>query len=197
MNPETLSTLVLEDERVKLSPLLPEHYEQLAPVAFQDKTLLQFSPLKVYDQPSLQQFIEHAKSERELGTRYAFVVYDKQKQAFAGSSSYGSLSWYDKKIEIGWTWIGRDFQQTGLNRHMKLLMMQYVFDTMGFERLEFRTDERNKPSRTAMVKIGCRFEGILRGNMLMPDGWRRSTVYYSILKSEWPGVKKNLQAMLR
>jgi RimJ/RimL family protein N-acetyltransferase len=187
-----LHDLVLENERVKLSPLLPQHYGLLEPVALQDKTLLQYSPNQVYSPGLLKQYIETAQTERTAGTRYAFVVFDKQKQQYAGSTSYGSISWYDKRIEIGWTWIGRDFQQTGLNRQMKFLMLQYVFESLGFDRLELRTDERNNASRNAMVKIGCKFEGILREHMLLPDGHRRSTVYYSILKNEWPGVKKHI-----
>lgn len=192
MEKTVLHELVLEDEKVKLSPLLPEHYALLESVSFQDPTLLQYSPLAVHSPGLLKRFIDNAQREREQGTRYAFLVFDKQKQAYAGSTSYGSISWHDKRVEIGWTWIGRDFQRTGLNRYMKFLMLQYVFEGLEFERLELRTDERNQASRTAITKIGCKFEGILRSHMQMPEGPRRNTVYYSMLKHEWPDVKKHV-----
>jgi RimJ/RimL family protein N-acetyltransferase len=113
-------------------------------------------------------------------------------QEYAGSTSFANVSNRDKRLEIGWTWIGKKFQKTGLNRNGKLLMLQYAFETLQFERVELKTDERNMASRTAIEKIGGKFEGILRSHMVVKDGFRRNTVYYSILSKEWPGVKTNL-----
>ena len=90
------------------------------------------------------------------------------------------------------TWFGKSFQRTGLNRNVKFLMLRYAFEALRFERVELKTDERNQQSRLAIEKIGGRFEGILRSHVLMPDGFRRNTVYYSILKSEWPAIKKDI-----
>lgn len=181
--------LILENDRVLLRPMEAGDVALLKNVALADPTLLQFSPQRVHTEEYLAEYVSIALRDRENNTRYAFTIFDKQTQTFAGSTSFGNISNYDKRIEIGWTWIGRQFQRTGLNRQCKFLMLSYVFETLQFERLEFRTDERNSVSRTAIEKVGGKFEGILRSHMLMNDGWRRSTACYSILKDEWPALK--------
>lgn len=184
--------IILENEFVRLLPLGLNHYESLAPIALNEKNLLQYSPSKIGTETDLKNYIQTAIEERKNKIRYAFVIFDKKQNAFAGSTSFGSISNYDSRVEIGWTWIGKQFQKTGLNRQMKFLMMQYVFEEWVFERLEFRTDERNLVSRAAIEKIGGKFEGILRNQFLMNDGFRRSSVYYSVLKCEWPEIKKTI-----
>ena len=118
-------------------------------------------------------------------TEWGSIIFDKVKNVYAGCTSFANISNKDKRAEIGWTWIGKDFQKTGLNRHCKFLLLRYMFEHLGFERVEFRTDERNIQSRTAMEKMGAKYEGALRSHTLMNDGFRRTTVYYSILKEEW------------
>jgi RimJ/RimL family protein N-acetyltransferase len=184
--------IVLENERALLRPMKEEDWDELLPVALADPTLVQYSPSQIHSEGLLKKYIRQALSDRETNFRYAFTIFDKAANRVAGSSSFGSLSNKDKRVEIGWTWIGREFQKTGLNRACKSLMLQYVFETLQFERLEFRTDERNEASRTAIEKIGGQFEGVLRSHMLMPDGFRRNTVYYSILREEWPVLKAKL-----
>jgi RimJ/RimL family protein N-acetyltransferase len=123
--------------------------------------------------------------------RYTFTVFDKTKNAYAGSTSFLNISNPDDRLEIGATWYGKEFQRTGLNRNCKYLLMQYAFDNVGAERVEFRTDERNLASRQAIEKIGGQFEGILRRHTVMYDGFRRNTVCYSILKREWNELKNH------
>jgi N-acetyltransferase len=177
--------IILENDRALLRPLKEEDFEKLLPVAIDDATLLQYSPAKIASEADLKNYIRIALNERETKFRYAFSIFDKMKNAYAGSTSYATISNYDKRLEIGWTWIGRKFQKTGLNRNCKMLLLTYAFETLEFERVEFRTDERNATSRAAIEKIGGKFEGILRSHTLMNDGHRRNTVYYSILKEEW------------
>lgn len=184
--------IVLENDRVKLTPMQPEDWDNLLPVALADPTLVQYSPSQIHSEGHLKKYIAAALSDRANHFRYAFTIFDKKTQSYAGSTSFGNIMNKDKRIEIGWTWIGREFQRTGLNRACKLLLMQYVFETLQFERLEFRTDERNTDSRNAIEKIGGKYEGLLRSHMQLPDGVRRNTVCYSILKEEWPAVKKGL-----
>lgn len=114
----------------------------------------------------------------------------------AGSSSFGNISFHDKRIEIGWTWYGNDFRGTGINLHCKYLMLQYAFEVMTFERVEFKTDALNSRSRAALRKIGAQEEGILRSHMLMPGNRRRDSVYFSVLKEEWPEVKHYLESRI-
>jgi RimJ/RimL family protein N-acetyltransferase len=184
--------IVLENDRVRICPILLSDIDNLLKVATSDPSLVQYSPFNINSEPLLRQYIEKALSDRASKVRYAFILFDKKTNEYAGSTSFGNLSNADKRVEIGWTWIGKPFQKTGLNRNCKHLLMNYVFETLGFERLELRTDERNAQSRKAIEAIGGKFEGILRSHMIMTDGFRRSTVCYSILKNEWPVVKEKL-----
>jgi len=183
--------IVLENDRVLIRPMESSDLDTLLPVAIEDKTLLQYSPSQVYTLPLLTQYVENALGDRANKVRYAFTIYDKQQNKYAGSTSFLNILDKDQRIEIGSTWIGREFQKTGLNRNCKYLLMSYVFNVLGFERLELRTDERNVASRKAIEGIGGKLEGILRSHTVMSDGFRRNTACYSILRDEWPGVKEN------
>jgi RimJ/RimL family protein N-acetyltransferase len=185
--------IILENNRSLIRPLQIDDVENLLPAATADKNLVQYSPFPIYTKELLQQYIEIALEERKNKLRYPFVLFDKKINAFGGSSSYMNISGKDKRLEIGHTWIGPAFQRTGFNRNNKYLMFSFVFDQLGYERLELKTDERNFQSRAAIEKIGGQFEGIFRSHMLMADGFRRNTVYYSILKNEWPEVKNKLE----
>ncbi len=184
--------ILLENERALLEPLSMDKYEPLLPVAIAHQDLLQYSPSPLHTPELFKEYIETALKERRIKFRYAFSVFDKQVQKYVGSSSFANVSNVDKRLEIGWTWYGREFQQTGLNRSCKLLMLSYAFEELDFKRVEFRIDERNQPSRTAVEKIGGKLEGILRSHMHMPNGFRRSTCYYSILAEEWPEIKSRV-----
>ena len=185
--------IALENDRSLIRPLQIDDVENLLPAAAVNKNLVQYSPFPIYTKQLLQQYIEIALEERKNKLRYPFVLFDKKINAFGGSSSYMNISGKDKRLEIGHTWIGPAFQRTGFNRNNKYLMFSFVFDPLGYERLELKTDERNFQSRAAIEKIGGQFEGIFRSHMLMADGFRRNTVYYSILKNEWPEVKNKLE----
>lgn len=186
------AAIVLQNQRALLQPIVPDDYGKLLGIATAHKDLLQYSPTQLHTPQLFKEYIENAIKERQDKFRYAFSVFDKRTNSYAGSSSFANVSNYDKRIEIGWTWYGKEFQRTGINRNCKFLMLSYVFDELEFERVEFRVDERNIASRIAIEKIGGKFEGILRSHMLMPDKFRRSTCYYSIIKKEWPEVKSDL-----
>ena len=189
--------IILENDRSLIRPLQIDDIENLLPAATADKNLVQYSPFPIYTKELLQQYIEIALEERKNKLRYPFVLFDKKANAFGGSSSYMNISGKDKRLEIGHTWIGPSFHRTGFNRNNKYLMFSFVFDQLGYERLELKTDERNLQSRAAIEKIGGRFEGIFRSHMVMADGFRRNTVYYSILKNEWPEVKNKLEKSIK
>ncbi len=184
---------LLEDDRIMLTPLDLSHLDGLLPAGSQDEDLTFYSTFSVYTREALREFIQTSLSERENKIRYAFAIYDKKTGKFAGSTSFAAVSNIDQRLEIGYTWLGNDFQKTGVNLHCKYLLLQYIFEELAFERAELKTDERNQRSRTAIEKIGGKFEGILRSHILMRDGFRRSSVYYSILKNEWPEVKLMLE----
>jgi N-acetyltransferase len=183
--------IILENNFVLLRPIVKADTDTLLSVAIKDKDLLQYSPTPIYTRELLEAYIDKAISNRVSQVRYSFVVFDKTKNAYAGSTSFLNISNPDDRLEIGATWYGREFQRTGLNRNCKYLLMQYAFDVLNAERVEFKTDERNIASRTAIEKIGGQLEGVLRRHVLMSDGFRRNTVCFSILKSEWTDLKSN------
>lgn len=181
--------IILENEAALLRPLVPEDAQNLLKVATEDKDLLQYSPAPVYTAELLRDYIDTALAERQNKKRYTFSIFDKIKQEYAGSTSFLNISLADARLEIGATWIGKKFQGTYLNRNCKYLMLQYAFDELGALRTELKTDERNMASRKAIEKIGGVQEGILRSHTLLYTGHRRNTVYYSILKAEWEGMR--------
>ncbi|WP_026951010.1 GNAT family N-acetyltransferase [Algoriphagus mannitolivorans] len=184
--------LVFENEVALLRPIREDDLENLLPVATKDTDLLQYSPFPIFTEDLLQTYIERAIENRRDKIRYTFVVFDKKAQEYAGSTSFLNISNQDDRLEIGGTWYGKEFQRTGLNRHCKYLLLEYVFDFLGASRVEFRIDERNGPSRIAVEKIGGKYEGTLRSHTLLPDGFRRNTVCYSILDAEWEELKEHI-----
>ncbi len=185
--------IILENAATILRPLKISDINNLVNIATEDKDLLRFSPKPVYSESLLTDYIQNAMEERNNKSRYYFIIFDKTKNAYAGSTSFLNISNTDSRVEIGATWIGKDFQGTGLNRNCKFLLLSYAFEELGAERVELKTDERNTASRNAIEKIGGKFEGILRSHTLMYDGYRRNTVYYGILKDEWKDLKANFK----
>ena len=183
--------IILENERVLLAPLQLEDTDKLLEVATNDKELLQFSPRQIYSEELLKENFRIMLSEKSAKTRYPLIIFDKTQNAWAGSTSFLNISQIDSRLEIGSTWIGKEFQKTGLNRNCKYLLLKYCFEELGAERVEFKTDERNTTSKQAIERTGAKLEGILRSHTLMSDGFRRSTVCYSILRVEWETIKQN------
>jgi RimJ/RimL family protein N-acetyltransferase len=137
------------------------------------------------------QWMQDALQEREQDKRVPFVVIDKDEQKICGCTSFGNISFYDQRIEIGWTWLGEAFLGTGVNRHAKFALFSYAFEVLKMERVEIKTDNLNERAKAALRKVGAQEEGVLRSHMLMQDNRRRDSVYFSILKNEWQKVKKS------
>lgn len=178
----------LENDFVKLALLDLSNYQHLLKIAT-EKDLISYSPSDISSPAKLKEYVQIAVDGYYQKRTIPFIVFDKTKSTFAGSTRFGLINWTNKVLHIGWTWIGKDFQGTQLNKNMKFLMLQYAFETMAFEKVEFRIDERNIRSRKAVEKIGGTLEGILRKDTLMLDGFRRSTCCYGILKEEWKKIK--------
>lgn len=186
----------LENEHVKLSLLDLSNYKNLIDVAGQDN-LIQYSPNDISTPEKLKEYVQTAVDGYYHKTTIPFIIYDKKAETYAGSTRYGLINWNNKVLHIGWTWIGMQFQGTGLNTNMKFLMLQYAFETLGFDKVEFRIDERNMASRKAVKKLNAKLEGILRKDTLMLDGFKRSTCCYGILKKEWPSIKESIQNSIK
>ncbi|WP_452227787.1 GNAT family N-acetyltransferase [Lacinutrix sp. MEBiC02404] len=181
----------LENEHVKLSLLDLSNYEHLATIA-REKDLVFYSPSAISTPAKLKAYVQQAVDSYYQKTAIPFIIYDKKKQAYAGCTRFGLINYKNKVLHIGWTWIGADFQGSGLNMQMKFLMLQYAFETLAFDKVEFRVDARNIKSRKAVEKVGGILEGLLRKDTLMLDGFKRSTCCYGILKEEWPGIKASV-----
>jgi RimJ/RimL family protein N-acetyltransferase len=174
----------LENKRVKLIPLSLDNYRELNEIRSQPG-LGRYSPGDLESPQGFRNYVVHALEARELKKAIPFIIFDKKFQAYAGSTRYMHIDWKNKVLHIGATWIGKEFQGTGLNDAMKDLMLSYAFRDMGFEKVEFRIDERNTASRKAVEKLGAQLEGILRKNLYLNDGYKRSTCCYGLLREEW------------
>ncbi|MBQ4915563.1 GNAT family N-acetyltransferase [Maribacter sp. MMG018] len=181
--------IVLENERVKLTPLTLKNYHLLLSIAAQ-KDLVQFSPSDIETPQALKNYVAIALEQKEQGSGIPFIIYDKKKEEYAGSTRYMNIHRKNKVAHIGSTWIGHQFHGTGLNTHMKFLMLDYAFNQLNFEKIEFRVDERNVKSRKAVEKLGCTLEGILRKDVYLLNGFKRNTCCYGLLKEEWQTIKK-------
>lgn len=188
MKPEL--NIRLESERTLLRPLSPDDEAELQLIA-NDESLWIYGISDLSEPGELKKYILNALSERDNGTCAVWVVIDKKTNRIAGCTRLADISWKDERGQIGWTWIGHDFQGSGLNKDMKFLILNYGFDKLGLNRIEFKADERNHKSRQALIGIGATREGVLREHMKLHTGYIRNTVIYSILKSEWDTIKMN------
>ncbi len=184
--------IILENNFALLRPLSLEDEEGFSQIAF-DSDIWKYNVARIMNSTELKEFINTSLEDRKRNLRYQFTIIQKASGEIAGSTSYSNISVKDKRVEIGWTWLGKKFMGTGLNKECKFLLLQYAFEHLKFERVEFKTDVLNKASRRALQKIGAKEEGILRSHTLMHDGRRRDTIYYSILASEWSGIKMSFR----
>lgn len=177
-----------ENKIVLLRPLEPNDFYSFLEIAF-DESIWYRTTHRIQSEADLRKYVDVSIKEREKEFRYPFTIIDKRVNRIAGCTSYANVSEKDMRLEIGWTWLGKEFQGTGLNKACKFLLLQNAFEKLGFERVEFKTDVLNMQSRKALRKLGAQEEGILRSHTLMYDGRRRDTIYYSILKSEWEEIR--------
>jgi RimJ/RimL family protein N-acetyltransferase len=183
--------LKLETDKVILRPL-----QHLDIAAFSqitnDDSLWKYFTFLLNDPVELERWVEIALKEREEGKRIPFTIIEKATGNVCGSTSLGSISYYDKRIEIGWSWLAKQYQGTGINFHAKFSMLSYAFDVLDWERVEIKTDNLNERAKQGLRKIGAKEEGVLRAHMQMPLNRRRDSIFFSILKNEWPQVKDSI-----
>jgi RimJ/RimL family protein N-acetyltransferase len=185
--------LVLEDERVLMRPLEKSDVDLLAPFAINESDIWKFYLTTINSRNDMEQYINITVDQRALQKEYPFIIFDKKANAYAGSSRFYDIQLHNLTTQLGYTWYGKKFQRTGLNRHCKLLMLEYAFEKWGMERVEFRAHAKNERSIEAMKAIGCVVEGILRSCVVDVTG-RRDSIVLSILKNEWfGGVKEKIR----
>ncbi|MCY7364781.1 MAG: GNAT family N-acetyltransferase [Frankiaceae bacterium] len=188
----SIGPATLQDDRVLVRPVTEADRAGLHGVAM-DPAIWRWFVSLVQTDDDYGRLFDTMLADHAAGTRIVFVIVDKAKDTIAGSMSFGNISERDQRLEIGWSWLGTAFQGTGLNRHAKLALLTHAFDTLGAERVEFKTDQLNVQARRGLRNIGAVEEGTFRSFNPMPGGRRRDAVYYSVIRSEWPTVRALLR----
>jgi RimJ/RimL family protein N-acetyltransferase len=191
-----IAPITLEGTRVRLEPLSLEHHAALCEVGL-DAELWRWSTTDVRSPEDLRRYLQKALKEQREGHALPFVTIERAGWKAVGSTRFGSIEPLHRRVEIGWTWIGRAWQRTAVNTEAKYLMLRHAFDVWGALRVEFKTNAMNYRSRTAITRLGAKEEGTLRKHMISERGVPRDTVYFSILDTEWPEVRAGLEEKLR
>lgn len=184
--------VTLEGSIVRLEPLSRDHLDGLADVAFDD-ALWRWTIARPTDRAGLAAWLDTALANAISGTELPFATVDVATGRPIGSTRFLSIVPEHRRLEIGWTWVAGGWQRRGANREAKLLQLTHAFETLGANRVEFKTDSRNEKANPALLGIGATFEGTFRNHMVMPEGPLRHSNYYSVIAEEWPGVKARLQ----
>ena len=187
--------VVLEGRHVRLEPLEMSHHAALCEVGL-DAELWRWTLSSCTRPEELRRYLETALRERDQGRSLPFATVERASGTAIGSTRFGNLEPAHRRVEIGWTWIGRAYQRTAVNTEAKYLMLRHAFETWGCVRVELKTNTLNERSRAAIRRIGAKEEGVLRKFGINEHGVARDTVYYSILDDEWPGVRARFEAML-
>lgn len=188
--------VTLDGRRVRLEPLTRAHIPPLV-VAGADAEIFRWYPYEVAGPAAMARFVESALEEQAQGKALAFVQIEAGTGEVIGSTRFGAIEATHRRAEIGWTWITPRLQRTAINTESKYLLLRHAFETLGLNRVEFKTDALNEKSRRALLRIGAVQEGIFRQHLVVsPTGRIRDSVYFSIIRSDWPGVKRHLEDKL-
>ena len=187
--------VVLEGRQVRLEPLREDHLAGLAELGL-DEELWRWIPTPVRTTEEMAAYIATALREQTHGVSLPFALVERRTGRPIGSTRYGNIDRTHRRVEIGWTWVAREWQRTAINTEAKYLLLTHAFERLGCIRVELKTDSLNERSRAAILRIGAREEGTFRNHMITASGRIRHTVYFSMVDSEWPGVKAGLEEKL-
>jgi len=190
-----IAPVTLEGSAVRLEPLSLSHHAELCKIGL-DFELWHWTTTNVRTPAEMRAYIETALAEQARGTSLPFATIDQASGKVIGSTRYLNIDASNLRVEIGATWIAKDWQRTAANTEAKYLMLRHAFEKFGCIRVEFKTDSLNQQSRDAILRLGAKEEGTLRNHMLTWTGRIRNTVYFSIIDSEWPQVKTRLEQMM-
>ena len=188
--------VILQGNHVRLEPMTEVHAPALAEIGIGQPfwDFMVYGRINTVD--DMRNWVLDVLSREKNGTDLAFVAFHLASGCVAGATRYLNIMPNDRGLEIGGTWYGPEFQRTAVNTEAKYLLLQHAFETLGCIRVQLKTDSRNERSQKAIERIGAVKEGVLRNHMILPDGHYRHSVYYSILDTEWPDVKKRLEGMM-
>ena len=191
-----VAPITLEGAHVRLEPLMIEHHAALCEVGL-DAELWRWTTADVRSPEDLRRYIQRALQEQREGKALPFATVERSSGKPVGSTRFGSIEPEHRRVEIGWTWIGRDWQRTAINTEAKYLMLRHAFEVWGAQRVEFKTHAMNYRSRTAIARLGAKEEGTMRKHMISERGVPRDTVYFSIIDTEWAEVRAGLEEKMR
>ncbi len=186
-----IEPITLEGQFVRLEPLSVKHRDPLCE-AIADGELWKLHVTLVPHPDDIDEFLENAALAQSSGDGLVFATIDKKTGNVAGSTRFMHTDHENRRTEIGYTFLGKTWQRTSINTEAKLLMLTHAFETLGMNRVEFLTDYLNTVSRNAILRLGAKQEGILRNHMVMRGGRVRDSVVFSIIASEWPGIREHL-----
>ena len=190
---------VLDGTAIRLEPLREEHLEALCRVGL-DPEVTRFMPSPITTRDHMGRFLREAITARESLTAIPFAAVwkgDPSSERVVGSTRFMSIDPKSRRMEIGATWIGKEWQRTGVNTEAKYLMLRHAFEALRCIRIEFKTDSLNERSRRALLRIGATQEGVFRNHVIAAEGMVRHSVYFSITSEEWPDRKARLEDLLR
>lgn len=189
--------VVLEGRHVRLEPLdLGRHWDGLLAVGL-EPSLWRFTVSKVDGPEALRRYFDTAIEEQSRGVAVPFATVDRASGRVAGTTRFANIVREYRRAEIGWTWLGPEFQRTALNTEAKLLMLTHAFETWGLLRVELKTSLGNEKSKAAMRRLRFVEEGTFRKWMIHADGTRRDTVWFSVIDDEWPATKAHIESLLQ
>ena len=188
--------MTLAGRFVRLEPLHADHHAALCE-AGRDESTFRWYPFPVAGDAPMRAFIDLALLEQSRGEALPFVIRTLHDDAIVGSTRFGAIVAQHRRAEIGWTWLAPDVRRTPVNTECKWLLLRHGFESLGYQRIEFKTDSLNAPSRAALARIGAVEEGTFRNHMVVDGGRRvRHSVYFSIVREEWPAVRADLEQRL-
>jgi RimJ/RimL family protein N-acetyltransferase len=196
MHAIVVEPVVLEGATVRLEPLGTQHLERLIEIGT-GTDIFQWYTTPVQTAEDMRAFVETALIEHAAGTALAFATVERSSGLVIGSTRFANLDRLHRRVEIGWTWIAPAWQRTAANTEAKYLMLRHAFDVWDCNRVEFKTDSLNVRSRAALRRIGAVEEGTFRNHMVTASGRLRHSVYFSVIREEWPVVRSELEAKLR
>ncbi|HEY5614748.1 MAG TPA: GNAT family protein [Bacteroidota bacterium] len=191
-----IQPIVLEGSVVRLEPLSVSHHSALCAVGL-DPELWKVGIATIRTNEDMKSYIDAALKKQEAGNDLPFVIIERLSGTAVGSTRYMNIEKQHRKLEIGSTWVARQWQRTAVNTEAKYSLLRHAFETLGCVRVEFKTDVLNEASRAAILRLGAKEEGILRKHLITQTGRERDSVYYSIIDTEWGEVKKKLEKKLR
>lgn len=194
MNFDFKEDYILENDFVRLEPLKSSDFDFLLPYSENEPDIWEFNAGGANGKANLEKYISNAILQRELEKEYAFIIFDKKTQSYVGSTRFYAIFIENKTIEIGYTWYGKDFQGSGINKNCKFLLLEFAFEKLSMERVAFAANSKNFRSLNAMKSIGCVVEGVLRNASKDAHGNRIDVTRLSILRNEWDdNVKSKLK----